>query len=82
MNIKILGSGCANCNRLEALVREVVGELGIPAEIEKVTDYKEIMRYGIMATPGLVIDGSVKSAGRIPDKAAVVQWVISAQAAQ
>lgn len=82
MNIKILGTGCANCNRLEALVREVVGELAIPAEIEKVTDYKEIMRYGIMATPGLVIDGAVKSAGRIPAKADVVQWVITAQAAQ
>lgn len=82
MNIKILGSGCANCNKLEALVREVVGELGVPADIEHVRDYKEIMKYGIMATPGLVIDGTVKSAGRIPAKADVVQWVISAQAVQ
>ena len=78
MNIKVLGSGCANCKKVEALVEEVVSELGVPAEIEKVTDYKDIMRYGIMATPGLVIDGEVRSAGRIPSKVEVTSWVVTA----
>lgn len=78
MVIKVLGSGCVNCRRLEALVREVVGELGVPAEIEKVTDFREIASYGILATPGLVIDGEVKSAGRIPNKAELTTWVTSA----
>ncbi len=82
MEIKVLGSGCANCKRLEALAREVVGELGVPAEIEKVTDFKQIMSYGILATPGLVIDGEVKSAGRIPNKAELSSWITSARAAQ
>ncbi|MHB1415668.1 MAG: thioredoxin family protein [Chloroflexota bacterium] len=80
MVIKILGSGCANCKRVEALAREVVGELGVPVEIEKVTDYKEIMSYGILATPGLVVDGEVKSAGRIPNKAELTSWMTSALA--
>ncbi|MCL4466831.1 MAG: thioredoxin family protein [Chloroflexi bacterium] len=82
MEIKVLGSGCASCKRLEALAREVVGELEVPAEIEKVTDFKQIMSYGILATPGLVIDGEVKSAGRIPNKAELSSWITSARAAQ
>ncbi len=77
MNIKVLGAGCANCQKVEALVKEVVAELGVSAEIEKVTDYQEMMSYGIMATPGLVIDGEVKSAGRIPAKVEVTQWVVT-----
>ncbi|MHB1134190.1 MAG: thioredoxin family protein [Chloroflexota bacterium] len=80
MDIKVLGSGCANCKRLEALVREVVGELGAPAQVEKVTDFKEIASYGILATPGLVVGGEVKSAGRIPNKAEITSWVTAALA--
>lgn len=68
MNIKILGSGCANCQRLERFVREVVAELGMEATIEKVTDYSAILSYGIMRTPGLVVDGTVKAAGHVPGK--------------
>ena len=78
MVIKILGAGCANCKRLEAITQEVVRELSVPAEIQHVTDYKDIMSYGIMATPGLVIDEKVVSAGRIPSKAEVTTWITSA----
>jgi len=74
-NIKILGSGCANCKRLEALARKVVADLGIEAEFEKVTDMNEIMKYPILSTPGLVIDGKVVSFGRIPAEAQIAAWL-------
>ncbi|MCL5264183.1 MAG: thioredoxin family protein [Chloroflexi bacterium] len=77
MNIKVLGSGCANCKKLEALVEEVVSEMDAAAEVQHVSDYKDIVRYGIMATPGLVIDGEVKSAGRIPSKAEITSWIVT-----
>lgn len=66
MVIKILGPGCANCQKLEALAKRVVDELGIDADIVKVSDYPEIMAFGIMSTPGLVVDEEVKLAGRVP----------------
>ena len=75
LNIKILGSGCANCKRLETLTREVVENLGINAEFEKVTDHKDIMQYPILSTPGLVIDGTVVSSGRIPSKPEIETWL-------
>ena len=74
-NIKMLGSGCANCKRLEAMARKVVGDLGIEAEFEKVTDMNEIMKYPIISTPGLVIDGKVVSSGRIPAEAEIAGWL-------
>ena len=80
MVIKVLGSGCPNCKRVEAIAREVLKELGVEAPVEKVTDYRAIMAYGIMATPGLVIDEKVVSAGRIPSKAEVTSWVTTALA--
>ncbi|EOD00295.1 thioredoxin family protein [Caldisalinibacter kiritimatiensis] len=67
MDIKVLGMGCAKCSKLEENVKEAVKELGIDATIEKVKDIKEIMSYGVMGTPGLVIDGEVKVAGRLAD---------------
>lgn len=67
MIIKILGSGCPNCQRLEANAKEAIKELNLDAKIEKVTDVTEIMNYGIMSTPALVADEKVLSYGRIPD---------------
>jgi small redox-active disulfide protein 2 len=75
MNIKVLGSGCANCKRLEALVQKVVAERGVAAEIEKVTDYAQMMRWSIMATPGLVVDDTLVSSGRIPSEAEIAAWL-------
>ena len=66
MIIKVLGSGCANCQKLEALAVKAVEELGIDAEVVHVTEFAEIMAFGIMSTPGLVVDDVVKMAGRVP----------------
>ncbi|KXG76149.1 thioredoxin family protein [Thermotalea metallivorans] len=68
MNIKVLGPGCKNCTTLFSYVEEVLKELGLQAKIEKVTDFKEIAAYGVMKTPGLVVDGVVKVFGRVPSK--------------
>lgn len=69
MNIMVLGAGCARCKSLEQSVREVVRELAIEANIEKVTDFKEIAKTGVMMTPSLVINGKVKVTGKVPSKA-------------
>lgn len=66
MHIKILGSGCAKCNELERVTREAVAYLGADATVEHVTDFREIMEFGVMTTPALVVDGQVKVAGRVP----------------
>lgn len=66
MEIKVLGTGCAKCKQLEKTVRQAVDEMGIEASVEKVTELTDIMSYGIMSTPGLVIDGEVRLAGRLP----------------
>lgn len=66
MNIKFLGSGCANCVNLEKATRQAVDELGLEATFEKVTDYADIAAYGIMRTPGLVVDEQVLLSGRVP----------------
>ncbi len=80
MNIKVLGSGCANCVRLEANVKEALAAAGIAdATVEKVTDYADIAAWGIMSTPGLVIDGAVLVSGRVPDAAEVAQLIASAR---
>ena len=65
MIIKILGSGCKNCKTLEKNTREAIKELGIDAEIIKIEDFKEIMKYGIMTTPALVVDEEVLSFGKV-----------------
>ncbi|NPE29063.1 thioredoxin family protein [Methanococcoides sp. SA1] len=75
MKIEILGSGCAKCNKLKELVEKVVNENGIDAEITKVEDINKILEYGVMITPGLVIDGDVKIAGKIPSEDKVREWL-------
>lgn len=82
ISIKVLGSGCANCKRLEQIAQRVVGQLAINAEVEKVTDYQEIMNYGVLSTPGLVINEKVVSSGRIPMEAEVTTWITDVLAAE
>ena len=78
LTIKVLGSGCANCKRLEQIANKVVAEMGIEADILKVTEYPDIMAYNVLATPGLVINEKVVSSGRIPTSAEVTTWVADA----
>jgi small redox-active disulfide protein 2 len=78
LTIKVLGSGCANCKKLEALTRQAVAQMGLEAEIIKVTEYPAIMAYNIMSTPGLVINEKLVSAGRIPTQAEVTTWLANA----
>ena len=78
LNIKVLGPGCANCKRLEALAHQVVDQMGVQAEIVKVTEYPDIMAYNILSTPGLVINEKVVSSGRIPSAAEITTFVANA----
>jgi small redox-active disulfide protein 2 len=78
LTIKVLGSGCANCKRLEQIARKVVTDLALEAEVIKVTDYNDIMAYNILSTPGLVINEKVVSSGRIPAPAEVTTWMMNA----
>jgi small redox-active disulfide protein 2 len=73
--IEVLGPGCNNCVRLEANAREAVAIAGVEAEVVKVTDYRQIVAYGVMSTPGLVIDGKVVSYGRIPSAGDIAVWL-------
>ncbi len=66
MEIKVLGTGCTKCKNLEKMTREMVSEMGIDANVTKEEDIMKIMEYGIMRTPGLVVDGKVVLSGRIP----------------
>ncbi|MBK9602723.1 MAG: thioredoxin family protein [Anaerolineales bacterium] len=78
LTIKVLGSGCANCKRVEQIVHKVVQEMTLEAEVIKVTEYPEIMKYNIMSTPGLVINEKIVSTGRIPTPAEVTTWLADA----
>ena len=73
MDIKVLGSGCANCNKLEQMVFDVLAELNADANVTHVRDFKEIVGYGVMQTPALVIDGQVKFSGVVPSKAKLTE---------
>ena len=72
MEIKVLGSGCAKCNMLEEATKQAVAQAGIDAHVEKVTDMAQIMDYGVMATPALVVDGQVRITGQVPSVDALV----------
>lgn len=72
MQIKVLGSGCANCKKLEANVFEAVAQINVDADIQKIEDIQEIMGYGVLSTPGLVVDGELKVSGRVPNVAEII----------
>lgn len=78
LTIKILGSGCANCKRVEQIARKVVDEMALEAEVVKVTNYNDILSYNILATPGLVVNEKVVCSGRIPTPAEVTTWIVNA----
>lgn len=82
LTIKILGSGCANCKRLEKEVTETLAGLAMDYEVIKVTDYADIMTYGIMSTPGLVMNETVLSTGRIPKRQQIIDWATQYQSAE
>jgi small redox-active disulfide protein 2 len=73
--VKILGSGCANCKKLEALAREAAASSGVEAEFVKVTDINAIMAYDLLSTPGLVIDEKLVSSGHVPTLAEIKKWI-------
>ena len=73
LHIEILGPGCANCRALEANARQAVDQLGLDATLDKVTDYATIAGYGVISTPGLVVDGRVVSTGRVPSAVQIVE---------
>ena len=75
MEIKVLGPGCPKCEATEKNVREAVTEAGLDAQVEKVTDVMEIAKYGVFGTPAVVVDGEVKSVGKIPGKDEIKAWI-------
>lgn len=79
LQIKILGTGCPNCNKLEQEIKKAAENQGIEAEYEKVTDFQKIMDYDVLSTPGLVIDGKVVASGRIPSRNELISFLTSAQ---
>ena len=81
MEIKILGGGCPNCNRLEKVTRQALEEMGVEATVTKVTDFGDIMAYDILSTPGLVIHETVVSSGRVPRKDKVMSMITTAMSA-
>ena len=75
MEIKILGTGCAKCHQVEKLVKETLAETGAKANVEHVTDVKKIASYGVFSTPSVVVDGKVRSVGKIPKKEDIKTWI-------
>ena len=80
MEIKVLGPGCPKCGMVEKRVKDALADLNVTADVEKITDIKKMMSFGILATPGLVINGKVKSTGRIPRIEEIKAWIQEAAA--
>ena len=78
MKIKVLGTGCPKCKKLYAEAERAIASSGVKAELEKVEKIEEILKYGVMATPGLVINEEVKSSGRIPENGEILSWIAGA----
>jgi small redox-active disulfide protein 2 len=75
MDIKVLGTGCSNCKSTIALIEQVAKAKGVPVTLQKVEELRDIMGYGVMSTPGVVIDGKVVHAGGVPSRAKIEQWL-------
>ena len=75
MKVQVLGPGCAKCKKVEKIVREVIAEAGIEAEVVKVSDFQEIASFGVFSTPAVAIDGDVKVVGRVPSKDEILEWI-------
>ena len=75
MDIKVLGPGCPKCLQVEKVVKQTIEEIGVEATVEKVTDIMEIASYGVFGTPAVMVDGEVKSVGKIPEKNEIITWV-------
>ena len=78
MDIKVLGTGCANCKNTIALIYQVAQAKGITVNLEKVEELRDIMGYGVMSTPGVVINGKVVHAGGVPSRDKIGQWLVAA----
>ena len=79
MKLEILGTGCPKCKKLHELVQETVKELAVEAEIVKVEKITDIMKYNVMMTPALVVNGTLKASGRLPTKAELTNWITTAE---
>ncbi len=77
MDIKVLGPGCAKCKEVEKRVSETVSDLGMSANVEKVTDFQKIAEYGVLGTPAVVVDGQVKCMGKVPSKDEIKKWLLA-----
>lgn len=75
MQIKVMGPGCPNCEKVATIVREVVAEAGLDATIEKVTDFQEMAMAGVLSTPALVVDGEIKCVGKVPSRDEILLWL-------
>ena len=78
MDIKVLGTGCANCRNTIALISEIAAARGLAIQLEKVEELRDIMGYGVMSTPGVVINGRVVHAGGVPSRDKIEQWLTAA----
>ncbi|MGB8644237.1 MAG: thioredoxin family protein [Anaerolineae bacterium] len=80
LKVQVLGSGCANCHKVEALCKQAISQLSVEGQVEMVTDMKEIMRLGVMSTPGIVVNGQVVSTGRVPALSQITTMLTTALA--